>query len=200
MAISIFDMFSIGIGPSSSHTVGPMRAGRRFLDGLERRELFERTVRIKAEMYGSLGATGLGHGTDRAVLLGLMGELPETVDTDSIPARMETVRETKQLRLDDRIDLRFDLKKDLVFHRRQSLPGHPNGMRFTAFDGDGEAFHSRIYYSVGGGFVVDDDQAEADALVPDTTALPHPFSSGAELLAQCKESGLSISPPNRPPG
>ncbi|MEC7523480.1 MAG: L-serine ammonia-lyase [Myxococcota bacterium] len=192
MAISVFDMFTIGIGPSSSHTVGPMRAAKRFAEGLDQRGLLERTERVKAELYGSLGATGKGHGSDRAVLLGLEGEAPESVDVDQIPARMAQIESEQRLRLAGLKHVPFTAE-DLVFQRRKSLPGHPNGMRFSALDAAGEVLRERIFYSVGGGFVVDDAAADEDRIVEDTTALPHPFDSGKQLLAQCKESGLRIS-------
>ena len=193
MAISIFDMFSIGIGPSSSHTVGPMRACRRFLDRIVRDHTPADVRRVKVELFGSLGATGRGHGTDRAVLLGLCGEDPETVDVDGIGARVQAIVEGKSLSLDGVHAIRFAPEQDLVFHKRRSLPGHPNGMRLTAFGEGGTPIVERIYYSVGGGFVVDETSAEADQIVADDTVLPHPFDSGASLLEQCRETGLCIS-------
>ena len=193
MAISVFDMFTIGIGPSSSHTVGPMRAAKRFAEGLVQRGLLERTARVKAELYGPLGATGKGHGSDRAVLLGLEGEAPESVDVDAVGARMAKIEAERRLSLAGARDVDFDPTADLVFQRRKSLPGHPNGMRFSALDAAGEVLRERVFYSVGGGFVVDDAAADEDRIVEDTTALPHPFDSGAQLLARCKESGLRIS-------
>lgn len=193
MAISVFDMFTIGIGPSSSHTVGPMRAACSFARLLEQAGSLSRTARIKSELFGSLGHTGRGHGSDRAVLLGLEGEQADEVDTDSIDGRMEGIRERRELNLLGTHKVRYTEKEDLVFHRRQTLPRHPNGMRFTAFDADGNELESRVYYSIGGGFVVDEDAAAQDRIVPDRTKLPHPFGSGAELLAACQEAGLSIS-------
>jgi len=193
VAISTFDMFSIGIGPSSSHTVGPMRAALRFLAGLKRDDQFERTAAVKAELFGSLGATGRGHGSGKAVMLGLEGEAPETVDTDGVQARCEEIERTGTLRLDGERRVKFKVAQALVFHRRKSLPGHPNGMRFTAYDEGGAVLRERQYYSVGGGFVVDDDAAEHDRIVEDETALPYPFSTGTQLLEQCETHGLSIS-------
>jgi L-serine dehydratase len=137
MAISVFDLFKIGIGPSSSHTVGPMRAARLFAQGLEAAGELEAVVTVKAELFGSLGATGVGHGSDKAVILGLEGEEPETVDTDAIPGRMRQVREERRLRLLGRREIPFKQGEHLVLHRRKSLPYHPNGMRFTAFAADG---------------------------------------------------------------
>ncbi|GAA2894350.1 L-serine dehydratase [Actinoplanes cyaneus] len=172
MAVSVFDLFSIGIGPSSSHTVGPMRAARLFT-----RLLDERVLGIRAELFGSLGATGHGHGTPRAVLLGLMGEEPETVDTSLEPG---------PILLGGR-----EIAVDLVLHRRRSLPEHPNGMTFTALGADGSELLRKTYFSVGGGFVV--DQMSPSRVRADDTVLPHPFSTGAELLELTRTTGLSIS-------
>jgi len=192
MSLSVFDLFKIGIGPSSSHTVGPMRAALRFAEGLERDDLLATTERLKIELYGSLGATGKGHGSDKAVLLGLEGELPEEVDTVSIPQRMAAMRESHELRLLGEKTIRFDISNDLLFIRKP-LAFHPNGMIFRAFDGAGLQLRSREYYSVGGGFVVDEQAAGNDRIVEDSTPLPYPFRSAAELLALCGEHGLSIS-------
>ncbi len=192
MAISVFDMFTIGIGPSSSHTVGPMRAARRFALGLQQSGLLARTTAVKCELFGSLGQTGKGHGSGPAVLLGLEGAEPETVDPALVPARARAIEDGRALALLGVHEIRFNARKELVFHRRQSLRGHPNGMRFRAFDA-GECIRERIYYSVGGGFVVDEDAADADRIVADETPLPYPFRSGAELLARCREHGLSVS-------
>ncbi|MFB2573117.1 L-serine ammonia-lyase [Micrococcus sp. IITD107] len=197
MALSVLDLFSVGIGPSSSHTVGPMRAGRRFALGLVERGLVEATERIHVQLFGSLGATGHGHGSDRAVLLGLEGEDPETVDTERANSRVESMKAERRLSLaggpeQGGKDLAFDPEADLVMHRRKSLPYHPNGMSFTAYDADGEVVVERVYYSVGGGFVVDDEAAGADRVVEDTTRLPLPFGSGKELLAHCEREGISV--------
>ncbi|MFD0823508.1 serine dehydratase beta chain, partial [Micromonospora zhanjiangensis] len=191
--ISVFDLFSVGIGPSSSHTVGPMRAARTFVTGLKADGLLSGTARVHAELFGSLGATGHGHGSDRAVLLGLAGEAPETVDTDSIDGRVAQVRSTGRLHLLDAHPVDFDPDRDLVLHRRRSLPFHPNGMTFTAYDRAGEVVRTRTYYSVGGGFVVDETAAGADRIKPDSTRVRLPFLTGAELLAATRDSGLSIS-------
>ena len=192
MAISVFDLFSVGIGPSSSHTVGPMRAACTFAEGLAADGLLAGVARLKVELFGSLGATGRGHGSDRAVLLGLLGERPETVDTATIGARVAQIRAAGQLRLLGSHPVAFS-GDDLVLHRRQSLPYHPNGMRFHAYATDGSALRERTFYSVGGGFVVDEQAAGADRIVEDTTALPYPFRSAAELLARCRETGLPVS-------
>ncbi len=192
MSLSVFDLFKIGIGPSSSHTVGPMRAAWRFADGLQRDELLDATASLRVELYGSLGATGKGHGSDKAVLLGLEGEQPESVDTDSIPARLATIRERGELQLLGRHPIPFDSKAQLAFIRRP-LPFHPNGMVFRAFDAAGLQLRSREYYSVGGGFVVDEQAAGSDRIVEDATALAYPFHSAAELLDHCAAQDMSIS-------
>jgi L-serine dehydratase len=192
MAISVFDLFKIGIGPSSSHTVGPMRAALQFASGLDEAGLLAETATVKAELYGSLGATGKGHGSDKAVMLGLEGETPDGVDTATVPARLAKIREKQSLNLLGRREIAFREKEHLLFFRG-ALPFHPNGMRFTAFDAAGKAIRAKVYYSVGGGFVVDETAAGADRIVPDASRLPYPFNSGDELLALCKEHGLSIS-------
>jgi L-serine dehydratase len=190
--LSVFDMFTIGIGPSSSHTVGPMRAAKRFVDRLVTDGLLDRTHEVGVELFGSLGATGKGHGSDVAVLLGLEGDTPEGVDVDAVPARVARITEGKQLRLGGRHPIRFEPEAAIHFHRKQTLPKHPNGMRFTARDQAGSPLVAREYYSVGGGFVVNDEQAEAPVMTTGE-AFPHPFRTGAELLALCRERGLSIS-------
>ncbi|MDQ2702999.1 MAG: L-serine ammonia-lyase [Pseudomonadota bacterium] len=194
MAVSTFDLFKIGIGPSSSHTVGPMRAAARFVEKwlLESGDL-ERTARVRAEVYGSLALTGRGHGTDKAVLMGLEGHWPNQIDPDIIPAALERIRGERRINLFGRHPIAFDEKTDLLMHKRQKLPFHTNGMRFTAYDADGAVIATRDYYSVGGGFVVNQDEAAEDRIVADTTPLPHPFNSGAELLAQCAANGLTIA-------
>lgn len=193
MSISAFDLFSIGIGPSSSHTVGPMRAALRFVRGLEQAGQLSDARRIKVELFGSLSATGRGHGSDTALLIGLEGEEPESVDVDTIAARVARIREQGRMSLPGGHEIDFVEKTDLVFHRREVLPYHPNGMRFSAFGEDGAALRVRIYYSVGGGFVVDDEAAGADVIVDDDTPLPYPFTTGAELLRLCAANSLSIS-------
>ncbi len=193
MALSVFDLFKIGIGPSSSHTVGPMRAALQFTTGLRQAGLLERVHSVKADLYGSLGATGKGHGSDKAVLLGLEGDAPDTVDTESVDARLKAIRETQRLKLLGAHEIEFREKQHLIMHRRESLPFHPNGMRFTAYDAAGEVLSAKVYYSVGGGFVVDESAAGADRIVEDQTPLPHPFKTSADLLRQCAEHRLSIS-------
>ena len=193
MAISVFDLFSIGIGPSSSHTVGPMRAAQQFATSLRDDGLLTQVARIKAELYGSLGATGKGHGSDKAVMLGLEGELPESVDTDSVDARLEAIRAAGKIQLCGERQLRFDEKSDLVMHRRQSLPYHSNGMTFRAFDAARESLREATFYSVGGGFIVDEKAAGADRIVEDDTRLPLPFKSAVDLLIHCANHNLRVS-------
>ena len=194
MAVSVFDLFKIGIGPSSSHTVGPMRAAARFITRwLDERNLLAQTTRIRVELFGSLALTGRGHGTDKAVLCGLEGEWPDRIDPDIIAAKLARIRKDKRIHLLGRHEIDFNEKVDLVFNKRQKLPYHSNGMRFAAFDADGNELATRDYYSVGGGFVVNHDEAADDRIVADTTAVPYPFHSGDELLARCEESGLGIA-------
>ncbi|MDZ5460862.1 L-serine ammonia-lyase [Azohydromonas lata] len=197
MTISAFDIFKVGIGPSSSHTVGPMRAARLF--GLRLRELglLERCARVEVQLFGSLGSTGRGHGTDKAVLLGLLGHEPESVDVDAIAALLEGIRSQGRLSLLGAREVAFDERRDLVFHRRKTLPFHANAMQCAAFDADGVELERREYYSVGGGFVVGQEAAEGGGhkpvLVKDVPALPYPFSSGAQLLELTQAYDCSIA-------
>jgi len=194
MAISVFDLFKSGIGPSSSHTVGPMIAAKRFANALDIKALASSVSRCKVELYGSLGATGKGHGSDKAVLLGLEGEHPSTIDVEDIPARLEAIRESKSIVLPGNHRLRFDESKDLVMHRRKALPFHPNAVLFTATDAAGDVLLKKTYYSVGGGFVLDDTAAEGEPVVKaDDTRVPYAFTSGNHLLALCKEHDKSVS-------
>jgi L-serine dehydratase len=192
MAISVLDLFKIGIGPSSSHTVGPMRAARAFALDLHAAGVLDRTESVRAELFGSLGATGRGHGSDKAVILGLIGETPEDVDVSAVDAIVARVRQDRRLVLAGGCSVSFR-PEDLVFHRER-LPFHPNGMRFTALDAEERALRTRVYYSVGGGFVVDENAAEGRSpLTEDQRALAHPFHTAEELLAVCRANGLRIS-------
>jgi L-serine dehydratase len=197
MAVSVFDLFKIGIGPSSSHTVGPMRAARLFVLRLLHDALLDNTARVKCELYGSLGATGKGHGSDKAVLLGLAGHEPDTVDVEAIDGHLRQIRNDARLNLLGQQAVAFNELLDLKFHRRETLPFHANGMRFLAFDAAGVEIANRVYYSVGGGFVVSDevaaDGSKQKRIAPDTTALPLPFHSGEELLQRAREIGGSIA-------
>ena len=190
--VSVFDLFSIGIGPSSSHTVGPMRAAGRFVASLNSDGLLTQTTRVRSELFGSLGATGHGHGSYNAVLWGLEGEDPETVDTMKGPLRANEIRRTGQLRLNGTHEVSFDAEEDLILYRRRSLPFHPNGMTFTAY-GDGNVLCERTYYSIGGGFVLDDDESGHPQLLPDPTPVPYPFRTGTELLAFCSDESIGVS-------
>ncbi|WP_433265120.1 L-serine ammonia-lyase [Actinosynnema sp. CS-041913] len=190
MAISVFDLFSVGIGPSSSHTVGPMRAAAMFVARLGGR--VSSVDRVHVQLFGSLGATGHGHGSPKAVLLGLEGHRPEDVDPTEADRRVAEIRATDRLLLGGVHEVPFREDTDLVMHRRKSLPLHPNGMSFAAYRGD-EVVDEAVYYSVGGGFVVDETATGADRIKPDETPVAHPFRTGDELLARTRETGLSIS-------
>lgn len=196
MAVSVFDLFKIGIGPSSSHTVGPMRAARLFGLRLQHDGLLDKVARVQVVLYGSLGATGKGHGSDKAVLLGLAGHEPDTVDVEAIPALLDGIR-AGDLNVIGQQRIAFDESKDLVFKRRETLPFHANGMRCIAFGSDGSEIANRGYYSVGGGFIVSDevaaDGSKHKVIAPDVTVLPYPFKTGDELLALTKKFGLSIA-------
>ncbi|MER7206630.1 L-serine ammonia-lyase [Streptosporangium sp. NPDC000239] len=193
MAISVFDLFKIGIGPSSSHTGGPMAAAHRFARGLDHDGLLDKTTRVEVILYGSLGLTGKGHGSDKAVLLGLTGDKPELVDVDTVDERLAAMRASGTIRLYGSREIPFVVGEHLVFERKISLPHHPNGMRFTAFGETGDVLREKVYYSVGGGFVVDENATGADRIKPDDTVLPYPFTTAAELLGHCTETGLSVS-------
>jgi L-serine dehydratase len=193
MAVSVFDLFKIGIGPSSSHTVGPMKAACTFVQRLEQSRLLATTTRLQATLFGSLAHTGRGHGTDKAVMLGLQGEMPHSIDPDAIDGMLATIRERRQIALANGPVIAFNPAEDLRFNKRQLLPHHPNGMRFEAFAADGSLLLQREYYSVGGGFVVNQDRAAEDRIVADESPLPFPFRSGDELLALCESTGRSMA-------
>ncbi|WP_248795214.1 L-serine ammonia-lyase [Pseudomonas sp. MWU13-2105] len=191
MAISVFDLFKIGIGPSSSHTVGPMRAAALFVQGLRERGELERVTRVEVQLYGSLSATGIGHGSDNAVIMGLMGEWPDAIDPSQIGLRIATLRETDTLLLDNRLAIPFVWARDMRLID-ENLAFHPNAMTLVAEDAAGE-LHRDTYYSVGGGFVVDQAQAESGVADMDRTVLPYDFSSAVELLELCQRHGLSVA-------
>ena len=196
MAVSVFDLFKIGMGPSSSHTVGPMRAARQFVARLQHANLLANTVTVRCWLHGSLGATGKGHASDVAVLLGLCGHEPDTVDVDQIPALLAEIRVNKRLSLGGLHSVAFNEKEDLLF-MRAALPFHANGMRFVALDAAGTELANRVYYSVGGGFIVSDevaaDGSRQKVIAPDATVLPLPFTSGDALLVLAQQNGLSIA-------
>jgi len=191
MSLSVFDIFKVGIGPSSSHTMGPMRAAHEFVAALKHDGLLEKTSQIAVRLYGSLALTGLGHGTDRAILAGLEGALPETVDPDSIELTLARIRTSGRIRLLGEHEIAFDEPMQLLFMQHERLPRHSNGMRFTALGADGGVLREEDYYSIGGGFIVHGEQAEA-AEAHAHPPPPYPFASGDELLAQCHEHGLEI--------
>ena len=193
MSLSVLDLFKIGVGPSSSHTVGPMRAAAQFVAELSREGLLDSVHRVVAELYGSLAATAAGHASDRAVVLGLEGEDPETVDIPYATGRMDRLRAENTINLAGAREVAFDADADLVLHMGETLPGHPNGMRFTVYDDAGAELRSREYYSVGGGFIVDAEQLASNEMPEDAVALPHPFSTSAEMLAACESTGMSIA-------
>jgi L-serine dehydratase len=184
---SVFDLFKIGIGPSSSHTVGPMVAAKRFMDEMNREALSP--ARIVVEIYGSLAWTGRGHSTDTAICLGLMGEAPAAIDPNDVTALVHHVRETKRVPVRNGGVARFDPAEDIVFNMADVLPGHSNGMRFSALHASGATLSESVFYSIGGGFVVRDGEAEAAK----TVAEPYPFATGGELLRICREQNLSIA-------
>jgi L-serine dehydratase len=193
MTISVFDLFKVGIGPSSSHTVGPMRAAYLFMSGLRADGLFREVASIRCELFGSLGATGHGHGSVKAVVLGLEGEQPDQVDPVGAQPRVDAVRAQGKLRLGGEHPIAFDMDSDVVLHRRKRLPFHTNGMVFLALGDDGSEVRRREYYSIGGGFVLDQDEAGQPAIVEDATPVKYPFLTGAQLLAHTRETGLRIS-------
>jgi L-serine dehydratase len=190
MAISIFDLIKIGVGPSSSHTMGPMRAARRFLLDAREAGLLERIEGLGVQLYGSLALTGKGHCTDRAILLGLEGEEPRTLEPATVETRLARIRDAGRLKLLGEREIAFDEPMDLLFHREQVLPRHTNGMRFTALDGDGGTLLQENFYSIGGGFIVRGEEPDFDEA--GAVEVPHPFESAAELLDQCRRHGLRI--------
>ena len=193
MTISTFDLFKIGIGPSSSHTVGPMKASALFVGALLAHPLAAQVSRVRCDLYGSLGATGKGHGSHKAVMLGLQGDMPDQVDVATIAPSLARIRESKRIELGGRHGVAFDEAQDLVFHRRETLPFHSNAMKLQAFDAQDALLLSKTYYSVGGGFVVDHDTQGRPQLVQDPTPVAYPFKSGDELLMKCREHGLSVA-------
>lgn len=193
MTVSTFDLFSIGVGPSSSHTVGPMRAAKRFLDEFITKGSLEDVCHVKIDLYGSLALTGKGHSTDMAVMLGLQGETPEGCDPDAIPVILEEIRTKKSLYLVDKKAIAFDELRDLVFHKDRQLPYHPNAMRFTLFDAKEKELFSKVYYSVGGGFIIEHEAVSLDhEVLHQPAGVPYPFKTAGELLRLCREKSLMI--------
>lgn len=192
MAISVFDLFSIGIGPSSSHTVGPMKAAAMFVDGLAEKNTLTKVQRVKVELFGSLGATGKGHGSEKAVILGLEGEKPDKFDPKDTESRLDKISANQEISLNSEHCIKFNQAKDLILHKKKSLPHHSNGMTCCAYDDKGEELYQKTYYSIGGGFVVDDNAIGADKIKVDDTKLPYSFANCAELLEKCEKHNLRI--------
>ena len=197
MNTSLFELFKIGIGPSSSHTVGPMRAALRFTRELAAKNLLDKTAKVTVDLYGSLALTGIGHGTDRAVLLGLLGEAPDTIDPATVETKIATIRNTNSIALGGKKNIPFIESENLIFHRNQMYPdpavtSHPNGMRFTAFDATGTPLTTEVFYSIGGGFIVSEAERTAETLTT-TRTVPYPFRSSADLLAIAKQNNLTIA-------
>lgn len=193
--ISVFDMFSVGIGPSSSHTVGPMKAGAEFVAELAQdSDKFDAVDSVKVELFGSLGQTGIGHGTGKAVILGLLGELPDEIDVDTIESKLEEIRNSEKLCLNGKKLVRFPSKNAIVFHRRKTLPKHANALTFHAYAQD-ELVKQQTYYSIGGGFIIKDEDFDATKAHAASlqASVPFPFKTAEELLSLCKTNGLSIS-------
>ena len=193
MAISVFDIFKIGIGPSSSHTVGPMRAANYFARSLAATGVIKQVVRIQVELFGSLGATGRGHGSPEAIIFGLQGEQPETIDVKAMPERLSRIQSSKRLSLPDGNEIAFDAERDLVLHRNKTLKFHSNTMVFSALANSGQVVATRTYYSVGGGFVLDENATGKDAIIQAHKKLPYDFSTGETLLKLCDTHGMSVS-------
>jgi L-serine dehydratase len=193
MAVSVFELFKIGIGPSSSHTVGPMKAAHTFVLRLGEADLIGKLARLQVTLYGSLAFTGRGHGTDKAVMLGLSGNLPDQIDPDDIDGILDEIQRSGRIELSGLLKLKFEQKTDLLFNKRETLPHHSNGMRFEAFDQNDKLLLEREYYSVGGGFVVNQDEAAADRIMKDKSELPYSFASGDELLSLCASHDMRIA-------
>ncbi len=190
MTVSVFELFSVGIGPSSSHTVGPMRAALRFAQGLDRGPGLEAVAGVRVELYGSLALTGHAHGTHTAVLMGLCGEHPETIAVESVPARVESIERERALHLLGRRRIAFDPGADILRRRGERRPEYSNALTLSAFDGGGEPLAGETFFSIGGGFIL--SEAELAAGPPPAPALPHPFSSAAELVAAAESAELTI--------
>lgn len=196
MSISVFEIYTIGIGPSSSHTVGPMKAAKTFIENIIKQNKFDDIDKIKCDFYGSLALTGKGHGTDKAFILGIQGHSPETIDSDLIEDILAETSNKKSLFLQfttHHKTINFIERKDIKFHRRVSLPAHPNGMAFAAFDKDNNEIHREIFYSVGGGFILTEDEVDNPKPLDKFLNFKHPFKSAKELLQICSSQNVSIS-------
>ncbi len=193
MSLSLFDLFKVGIGPSSSHTVGPMWAAHRFLELIQSRDLLQHSGRVQVSLYGSLAMTGKGHATDSAILLGLSGERPDEIDPERVPDVISAIRTRGQLKLADQVSIAFNESNDLCFLQGDTLPQHPNGIKFELFDTQGLPLISKTYFSVGGGFVLCEDEIAVPKKDIVNKVIPYPFETGKELLSKCKETGLTIA-------
>jgi len=193
MTVSVLDLFSIGIGPSSSHTVGPMRAANHFVELLIAQKQLPAVARVEVNLFGSLALTGKGHGTDTALMLGLGGAWPDTVDPNDVHEKIAQCRGEKALDLGGKKKIGFEDTRDLILNKRDQLPGHSNGMRFVACDSNKSELMQRVYYSIGGGFVTDEQMKRIDGQVQSETAPPYPYKTGDDLLRMAAESGLSVS-------
>lgn len=192
MSISVFDLFKIGIGPSSSHTVGPMAAAADFVDVLSERTLTKDTARVKVELYGSLSATGIGHGTDNAVVMGLMGERPNTINPEGLNDSIADLKASNRLVIAPEHEIEFVWNRDMLL-LEEVLPYHPNAMRLTAYDASENVLYQNTYYSIGGGFVIDESQATEDARLVPKVEVPYTFKNAVQLLQLCKDNNLRIS-------
>ncbi|MDF2690281.1 MAG: L-serine ammonia-lyase [Gammaproteobacteria bacterium] len=193
MSVSIFELFKIGIGPSSSHTVGPMRAARQFVAEAEQAAILAKTHSIKIDLYGSLALTGKGHGTDIAIMVGLQGEAPDSVDPDKVPFIVAEIRNSEQMKLLGKYAVPFDEEQDITFHYQETLVHHPNGMSFTLLDASKQVLKQHVYYSIGGGFVADEASFKTDQLVQDKHKVKYPFKTAQALLDHCKTQNQSIA-------
>lgn len=193
MSISLFDLFSVGIGPSSSHTVGPMLAAHEFLSLLDNQGVFDNTQRVKVELYGSLALTGKGHATDKAILNGLEGKTPETVLPESMVPRMQAILASRKLNLASKKEIDFVEHTDFILFQKDCLPMHTNGLRFSAFDKAGNLLLSQVYYSIGGGFIVTEEDYGKPAVDSEISSLPYPFDTAKQLLIHCNDHHLSIA-------
>lgn len=193
MNYSVFEVFRIGIGPSSSHTVGPMIAVNRFIHALENRQVLNQTAQVKIHLYGSLALTGIGHGTDGAVLAGLTGCLPDSIDPQTITPLVESIKQTGHLQLMDKHKIAFNIAQDLMFHHAKSLPQHSNGMLLQAFSATGDALYENTYFSIGGGAVLDIEEIQADVELASTHSAPYPFNSAEDLLSFGNQDTVTIA-------
>jgi L-serine dehydratase len=190
MSISVFELFSIGIGPSSSHTVGPMRAAKAFVALLEKKELIQQVGMVKIDLYGSLALTGKGHGTDTAILNGLEGNDPQTVEPDKILPRAKAIIAEQKIQLAGYHPIPFHEAESMLFHQKETLPLHSNGMQFSAFDRDKKLLFAQVYYSIGGGFIVTEEEFGQTPLAAN---LPYPFETADELMSLCRQHNLTIA-------